>query len=194
MKNFLYFIAGAAIGSAVAWKLTKDYCDKKNEEDIRSVKEVFARRYKVEDTNYNNDEQVEEKHLEKNTSPHAKEPVSSIYEKLINKNTYATRSNYLTSTEKPKNEPEENDGPYVLENESEFGLFDDYEAITLNYYADGVLTDDQDIPVDDYDIVGNALDRFDNENVNEIYGRNDARKCDYEIIRCTEEYEDIITD
>ena len=52
MSNKLFgvfmFIAGAAAGAAVAWKLTKTKYEQIAEDEIDSVKEVFSRRLKEE--------------------------------------------------------------------------------------------------------------------------------------------------
>ena len=48
MINFLMFAVGAAIGSAVTWKLVKTKYERIANEEIESVKEVFSRRSKEE--------------------------------------------------------------------------------------------------------------------------------------------------
>ena len=72
--------------------------------------------------------------------------------------------------------------PYVIPPE-EFGEFEDYERISLTYYADGVLADDNNEVVDDVeDIVGDALDHFGEYEDDSVFVRCDERKCDYEIL------------
>lgn len=81
------------------------------------------------------------------------------------------------------------DGPYVISPE-EFGEFDDYETITLTYFVDGVLTDEDSQPIDDpEDTVGVGYeDHFGEYEDDSVYIRNDERKCDYEILRVLDTY------
>ena len=60
----------------------------------------------------------------------------------------------------------------------------DYEVIELTYYADGVLADGRDIIDDPEDLVGpKALSSFGEYEEDTVYVRNDARRCDYCIIK-----------
>ena len=43
--NLIIFTVGAAFGSAVTWKILKDKYEKIVQEEIKSVKEVFADRF-----------------------------------------------------------------------------------------------------------------------------------------------------
>lgn len=83
--------------------------------------------------------------------------------------------------------------PYVISPE-EFGEYDDYERITFTYYADGVLADDCDQIVDDYDdIVGNDFsDHFGEYEQDSVYVRNDERKTDYEILLSLSSYKELL--
>ena len=54
MKNsfvkFVIFAAGAIIGSAVTWKYAKDKYEKIADEEIASVKEMYAKKKKTEES------------------------------------------------------------------------------------------------------------------------------------------------
>ena len=78
----------------------------------------------------------------------------------------------------------------------EFGEDDDYDLISITYYADGVLADDGNYPIDDVeDTVGpDALDSFGEWEDDAVYVRNDKRKCYYEILRDVENYSDLQVD
>lgn len=67
----------------------------------------------------------------------------------------------------------------------EFGDTDEYERISLTYYADGILADDRDDPIlNAGEIVGfEALDSFDEYEEDTVFVRNDITRCCYEIIR-----------
>ena len=72
--------------------------------------------------------------------------------------------------------------PYVI-SADEFGFFEDYEEITLTYYADDILADDQDRIIEDKEsIIGrDALSRLTNTDDETVYVRNEKLKVDYEI-------------
>ena len=85
--------------------------------------------------------------------------------------------------------------PYVISPE-EFGEYDDYEKITFTYYSDGVLADDCDQMISDYDdIVGNDFyEHFGEYEQDSVYVRNDARKTDYEILLSLSSYKELLGD
>ena len=72
--------------------------------------------------------------------------------------------------------------PYVISSD-EFGFFEDFETITLTYYADDILADDQDRIIEDKEsIIGrDALSRLTNTDDETVYVRNEKLKVDYEI-------------
>lgn len=79
--------------------------------------------------------------------------------------------------------------PYLI-TENEFAEFDDYEAISLTYFADGVLTDeDYEIIHDPEYLVGSFKDWLENEDV--IYIRCDERCADYEIAKDIRTYAEV---
>ena len=79
-------------------------------------------------------------------------------------------------------EEAETKDPYVISSD-EFGFFEDYEEITLTYYADDILADDQDRIIEDKEsIIGrDALSRLTNTDDETVYVRNEKLKVDYEI-------------
>lgn len=83
--------------------------------------------------------------------------------------------------------------PYII-SPDEFGEFEDYETITLKYYDDAVLADENYQTIDDYyetfDI--DICEHFGEYEEDSVYLRDDARKCDYEILRVLENYSDIL--
>ena len=83
--------------------------------------------------------------------------------------------------------------PYVISPE-EFGEFEDYERISLSYYADQILADEDDEKVEDVDnVVGlESLIHFGEFEDDSVFVRNDRLKCDYEILLDQRTYSDII--
>ncbi|GHU53693.1 hypothetical protein AGMMS49975_12460 [Clostridia bacterium] len=83
------------------------------------------------------------------------------------------------------------DAPYVI-SPDEFGEFDDYELITLYFYDDAIVADDNgDVLEDVENTIGfESLGQF-NDYVDEIHVRNNRLKCDYEVLKDEKKYSDI---
>ena len=178
--NILIFAAGAAIGSAVTWKMLKTKYEQIAQEEIDSVKEVFSRR--------ENDVKIEIK-PSSDSKPIVKEkPDLAEYAKMLKELKYA--SDEVENEEKGGNDPAYD--PYVI-SPDEFGEIDDYETVSLSYYEDGVLADDWDNEIEDVEsLVGEeSLSHFGEYEEDCVYVRNDRYKTDYEILMVLSKYSDV---
>ena len=113
---------------------------------------------------------------------------------MVEKEGYTNYSALGGSAEKLETNDKEGepvDEPYVI-SPNDFGELDGYETISLTYYANGVLTDDQDNIIDNVDeVIGmEALSHFGEYEDDSVFVRNDERKCDYEILLDYRSYED----
>ncbi len=184
------FLSGAAIGSIVTWKLVKTKYERIAQEEIDSVKEVYASRQSgdiIGDT-----ENETPSRFEQPCDFAFEEPSLADMEKALTALKYAgNHSRYDIS----KNEEVESMEtiPYVISPDS-FGEMDDYETISLTYYADGVLADDADEPIGDVDeVVGeDSLKTFGEYEDDSVFVRNDRLKCDYEILLDNRRYSDLV--
>ena len=169
LSNVVIFAFGAAIGSVVTWKLLKTKYEQIAQEEIDSVKEVFSRKR----------EETEPKEKPKGSSMTYTDYLKQIepYTQVFNK----------------KEEVPDVDKPYVITPE-EFGELDEYDAISLNYYADGVLTNDWDELIENVDdVVGiDSLTHFGEYEDDSVFVRNDRLKADYEILRDSRNYSDVV--
>ncbi|MFA7097645.1 MAG: hypothetical protein WC383_14350 [Gammaproteobacteria bacterium] len=176
--NFMMFILGAAVGSIVTWRYIEKKYEQIAQEEIDSVKEVFSKREMdfVEETE---DVDVRTK------ADNAKEKPSVVeYAARLREQGYTNYSDIDTENkEEVEKESMAVDKPYVIAPE-EFGEFDDYEKISLTYYADHILADDNDEMVDDIDdVVGfDSLNSFGEYEDDSVFVRNDRLRCDYEIL------------
>ena len=106
-------------------------------------------------------------------------------------------TNYSSISSGKPDEPEQQDKeeldkPYVI-SPDDFGEFDYYNQISLTYYADGVLTEGDDIIEDVDDIVGeDSLTHFGEYEDDAVHVRNDRLKCDYEILWDNRNYSDVV--
>lgn len=178
-NNVVIFAAGAAIGSAVTWKLLKDKYAKIAQEEIDSVKEVFTVRKNSSNTI---DELVESKEVKDET-------LRSFSDKIDYSN-LVKEIGYISKDEEGGSDV--NDKPYVIEPE-EYGEMDGYETVSLTYYADGVLADDRDNVVEDVEgMVGvESLDHFGEYEDDSVFVRNDRLETDYEILLDLRNFDDV---
>ncbi len=185
--NFMLFIFGAAVGSAATWTYAKKKYELIAQEEIDSVKEVFSKR-----ENGNTVKEVEFNKQEE--KPDLKEYAAKIRES--NYTNYSdTDGKSETKRETRKQDERDKKGyfAYVITPE-EFGEFDDYEKISLSYFDDQILADENLDMVDDIEeTVGiDSLTHFGEYEDDSVFVRNDERKCDYEILLDHRNYEDVI--
>lgn len=192
---FMMFIAGAAISSAVTWCCVKKKYEKIAQEEINSVKEVFAKKERVSqakmtaDARQTADQAKEKPDILEYASFIQKYGGNTGEEKVMAADTRAGSSNQNSEEEDIMKDRD----PYVIPPE-EFGEFEDYEKISLTYYADGVLADDGDEIVDDVeDMVGDALWHFGEYEDDSVFVRCDERKCDYEILLDQRNFSDVVS-
>ena len=190
MKNTLtsmfIFAAGASIGSFVTWKLLKTKYDQLIQEEIESVKEAFSKaatdaEEKSEPEMLTEQEEFKETHKE--------------YCEIVAESGY-------TNGEKGGSELMEGIKPYVIPPE-DYGEIEDYEQVTFNYYADGVLAmeyvdKDGNLAYDVIDDVENSvgkdsLTRFGEYEPDSVHVRNDRLECDYEILKDYRNFSELVS-
>ena len=192
MKNLLCFVAGAAIGSVVTWKLIEKKYKDLADEEIESVIETFKNR-KPRITKDNVKETVE-KVINKYKEP------KEIVEDIVNAERY-----YIENEEEIDEDDEsnytvniDNDDtvitPYVIEPE-QFGEYNEYGTKTLTYYADNVLTDEIDNPITSEEMITmigpDALDHFGEYEDDSVYIRDEMNEMDYEILKSEKKFSEI---
>ena len=192
MKNLLCFVAGAAIGSVVTWKLIEKKYKDLADEEIESVIETF-----------------------KNRKPRiTKDEVKETVEKVINKwkepketvEDIVTAEGYSIENEEEIDEDNESNytvnvdndieiiNPYVITPE-QFGEYNEYGTKTLTYYADNVLTDEVDNPITSDEMITmigpDALDHFGEYEDDSVYIRDETNEMDYEILKSEKMFSEI---
>ena len=192
MKNLLCFVAGAAIGSVVTWKLIEKKYKDLADEEIESVIETFKNR-KPRITKDNVKETVE-KVINKYKEPR------EIVEDIVTAERYSIEneeeideddeSNYTVNVDND----DEVITPYVITPE-EFGEYNEYGTKTLTYYADNVLTDEIDNPITSEEMITmigpDALDHFGEYEDDSVYIRDEMNEMDYEILKSEKKFSEI---
>lgn len=182
---FLAFTLGAAVGSLVTWKIVKDKYEKIAQEEINNVKErytILKPEYETEPQETEEVVAVTEVTEENNETTESNEDSNEDsdymgYATIINKNKYVSSEDEEGGHEVYKF------NPYIV-TPDEFGEIPGYDYETLYYYADGVLTDDQDVPIENVkNVVGLEFPNHYGEYEEDcVYVRNDELKTDYEIL------------
>ena len=178
IKTLFIFASGAAVGSAVTWKLVKTKYEQIAQEEIDSVKEAFFGSL----DSCNEDEESEEDIDDVEEDP----STTMKYAAILN------REGYRDYSDISKEVDELEDKPYVI-SPDEFGE-NDYTQISLTYYSDGVLADENDDVVEDVDkYVGiESLSHFGEYEDDSVFVRNDRLGVDYEILLDVRNYSDIL--
>lgn len=194
--NVILFTSGSVIGAIVSWIATKNAYQKKNQEDLESVREFYKQKEKDIIAQLQKEYGFEIKKEKKETDSPKKDTTriagSKIdYTKFYNDLSSDPPDDILAETTKPILPPEAI--PYIIDPE-EYGEDDDYETLTLTYYSDDVLVDEDDEPVVNRDeVVGSeSLKRFGEFVADTVFVRNERLKCDYEILRDNRKYSDIL--
>lgn len=180
LSNIIIFAAGAAIGSAVTWKLLKTKYEQIAQEEIDSVKAVFSRREESGDSGEEKDEEYEP----------TEEDITS-YHKLIDENGYV---NYSDKKEE-KGEQEEMDDEKAVHiiSPDDFSDNGDYETMTYYCYQDGVLEDTEGNVVDDIGgMTGSELMKhFGEYEDDSVFLRDDENQRDIEVLLDDRRYSEV---
>ena len=189
--NISMFAAGAAIGSVVTWKIVKTKYEQIAQEEIDSVKQVYSTKHYGEalveglEAGLKNVEPIES--IEEETAA-IKEECETIIEKMG----YVSYSSVSKEDTTEEGGLDPVDKPYVISPEE----FDEigYTTISLIYFEDKVLTDDMFEIVDDieYTVGRDSLNHFGEYEDDSVHVRNDALKCDYEILRDQRRFADLL--
>lgn len=199
-KNLAYFITfavGAAIGGYASWQYAKKKYEALAQEEIDSVKEAFSHKEAVANYVYNNNET-----MIKDFADAVRKGVERLKaQQIVSDNSYCSEEDnndedaVITSStdDYPSDEERYSDKPYVI-SPAEFGEKEDYEPVSLIYFADGVLTDDDYVEVADIELtVGReSLNHFGEYEEDSVFVRNDVHKCDYEILKDLRTFSDVL--
>ena len=198
MHKALYFAFGVAVGAGASWYFWKEYHRKRANEEIQSVKEAFASK-KAEEGKSEKKEVQMTVDLTADSVAYEKERKSKLqdYRAMVRESGYRSRTSPKDLLEDDPNEPPPGDNvtkPYVIRPE-EFDTLDNYDAVCYTYYADGVLVDEDEDPLEIPEIAtAIGLDfasHFGDYDEDSIHIRNDLRHIDYEIVRDLRKYGDL---
>lgn len=205
MFNAFMFTAGAVIGSVVTWKIAKTRYEKIVQEEIDSVKETFASYFTngeeasdddfsetddeerpsyTKQIDWSDFEDLDEDDQAEEDEYQADEADWAEYAALTNN--YNNRKGGAESMNMPVGR-----APYVIDPD-EFASLDDWNQVSLTYYADDILEDESYNIVHDRDeLLGpKALTTFGEYEEDSVFVRNERLKTDFEILKDPRTYDE----
>ena len=183
LSNVLLFAAGVAVGSLVTWRYFKTKYEVVEDEIEEKTEETEG---ETEDE----DPEVSESKMS------YKKPPLKEYVKMVEDNGYVPKT-HMEEVEEEIANGEWNDKdvyePFIIRPD-EYGEIHAYETLSLNYYADGVLTDELDNPIEDVEslVPADFADHFGEYEDDVVHVRNDNLECDYEILRDLRKFTDVV--
>ena len=181
--NVLIFTVGAAVGSAVTWKVMKSRYERIVQEEIESIKDAFASRAEeATDDGQNETKQINWEELEDLDKSELEEDFTAA-----DRMQYAQIANKYAGEKGGANDMA-NDGardPYVIA-PYDFGELDGYDQIELTYYeGDDVLEDEEyNVITNRNELIGaDSLFTFGEYEEDAVFVRNDRLKADFQILK-----------
>ena len=206
-KNLICFGGGLAIGIGATYLYLRDYYNKLLDSETENLKKYYDDRENcLKEASLDSDIEEPEEALETPKSGkngHKKDIVESIepdYEKIVEK------LNYNQFSTKPKadnvvesNSENEPTGPYPIDYELYSETTARYTTVLVSYFIedDIVMYCDSDEMMDDPGkLIGNdnLADLRNNNDLDELYVRNEMMGIDYHIIKEMSSYEEYLAD
>lgn len=205
MKKVFTFLAGAALGSIVTYKVTERYFNKLIDQEIESVKETFKERLaKIEESEARTNNIIgiiDPKEVSNDDKSILKEKVEAFgYAVGIDVAEEETESQQVEEIVSEEDDSEytvpvevarEYIPPYMI-TETEFGEFGNEEE-TLMFFTDGKIVDEgEELIVDPESVVGNALSEFERDPyIERVYVRDENIEKDYIILKSEKTYQEV---
>lgn len=206
-KNLICFGGGLAIGIGATYLYLRDYYNKLLDSETENLKKYYDDRENcLKEASLNSDIEEPEEAFETPKSDenrHKKDivaPIEPDYEKIVEK------LNYNQFSTKPKadnvvesNSENEPTGPYPIDYELYSETTARYTTVLVSYFIedDIVMYCDSDEMMDDPGkLIGNdnLADLRNNNDLDELYVRNEMMGIDYHIIKEMSSYEEYLAD
>ena len=200
MHKVIIFIGGVAAGSFVTWRLLKEKYIRQTQEEINEVREHYRKKKESEEVTVDSNGATETNEKPDLIEYAAKLTKNGYIDYTNPKSLVKTTGDMIDAVVQKDNEESLdpvilNDPsyqpPYIISPE-DFAIDDEYTIVNLNYYIDGVLTDEDDNIVENVDdVVGlenlNHMGEYEDD---ALHIRNENYKCEYEILLSRRLYHD----
>ena len=212
----IMFAVGAAVGSAVTWKVVKTKYEQIAEEEISSVREEYTslmvkmKKKLQESSTYEGPQDSDEAAVEEEDEEYYPDDDERdlIEQEKQQVEYYKLTTKYRSSTEPRIVEPDENDeegdegdddevpyinGPYVISPDDFACSPPGFNAQPLDYFADGVLADGWGVKLDLDETIGeDAVEHFGDYVDDVVHVRNERTEIDYEVTRDPRTYDEAV--
>lgn len=210
----IMFAVGAAVGSAVTWKLVKTKYEQIADEEIQSVKEEYTdlmvkmKKKLYESATYVEPEDSDEAVSKEEDADYPDDDERDFTEKEKQQIEYYKLTSKYRGGNTDDDEDGENgkegdegeddevpyiNGPYVITPDDFSCSPPGYNAQTLDYFSDGVLADDWGVKLDVDETIGEEnLDHFGEYADDILYIRNERTEIDYEVTRDPRTYDEVV--
>lgn len=186
--SVIAFIAGAGVGAAVTWKLLENRYRTLLREEVDDVKAYFNEKLNEKTQGEGHTEPKEESKIE---NIKEKPSIKEMAAKIVEEQGYIKHSEPIAKNEKEGGRAMKSK-PYVISPE-EFDELDGYQVVSLTYYSDKVLTDEDDEVIKNVDeLIGKeSLNTFGQYEDDSVFVRNDDLKTDFEILLDLRNYSEV---
>lgn len=191
LNKFMTFVIGAAAGSAVTWWFTKKHYERIADQEIADMREYYGVHYgeAVNAVDEDDDEYiVREEDLPQAPAAEDIRQLAKITQDL-GYTDYAKTPATAANSAETKSEPEP--GRFEVISPEEYDTMEGFDTEELTYYADGVMTDEDDEIMEADEIVGmDPAEHFGEYEDDSVHIRDHKLKIDYEILRDPRAYSD----
>lgn len=180
MKKIFIFLAGIGIGAGVTFIYCKKNYEESIQQEVKDLREYYmGKEKKTEDKDI---KEVDGQSTE-DTSDKEQETIEEKYDAVVEKLHYSKKEDTFDRYDR-------SGLCSTLLSEEEFGAESDYDAISLYYHSNDVITDDNDDQIITDDELNNLFgmntvqigEQFGTNKSDAVYFRNYKLKCDYEIL------------
>ncbi len=185
--TFVAFGLGAISGSALTWYYLRTKYQQYVDDEVNELREYYSSKLaNTEDKHIEIANDIDDESTDIDIKKAQKE-VSELTERQNYSGYFQQESTDIS------NDPSILEPKPVVVGPNDLDEEPDYEWRDITVYADDVVCDDNDDPLDDMkNIIGDALDHFGEYAESVIYVRNDRLKCYFEISKDDRTYEEVL--
>lgn len=184
MKKIFIFLAGVGVGAGVTFIYCKKNYEESIQQEVKDLREYYMGKEKKPEVKDAVD--VEVQSINDNNSTEEQETIDEKYDTVVENLHYSKKEDSIDNS----NTLDRDGLSSSLLSEEEFGAESDYDAISLYYHSNDVITDDNDDQIITDEELNNLFgmntiqigEQFGTNESNAVYFRNYKLKCDYEIL------------
>lgn len=188
------FLLGVSAGAGGAYLYFCKKIDEQNaafEEDLKALRQEYAKDFeRFRNKDIERDLNSDNYEVKAKAQKEMAEIARNKDESMLSKQEFDSYTDYAGQYQPSKKKKRKGHIRMLREDDPIMNADSDYDICNCSFYADGVLSEDGiDKPIEDIKAcVGTALERFNDEQTDEIYVANDRQKIVYDITRDIRRY------